>query len=114
MKWHKAISLLLLSVFLLGNQNLFHLHSEADHHSHEHAIHHHCEDFPENHQHLEENCTVCDYSLSQVVELNQPEQFEFEVYGVSFSADLQQSYSFDFFQIVKNKSPPVLSEHPFS
>lgn len=94
-------------VFLLGNQNLFHLHSEADHHTHEHAINHHCEDFPANHQHLEENCIVCEYSTIQAVELLKPAQFEFELFGVSFLAELQQSYSFDFYQIIKNKSPPI-------
>jgi len=94
-------------VFLLGNQHIFHIHSDSNHHTHELAIDHHCEDFPENHQHLEENCTVCDYSLSNAVKLLNPAQFEFELYGVSLSDVNQQSYSFSFYQLKKNKSPPT-------
>lgn len=113
MKWHKAISLILLSVFLLGNQHIFHIHRGHDHHSHEVAIDHHCEDFPENHQHLEENCIVCDYSLSKAVDLLQPAQFEFELYGVSLVDVNQKTYSFIYYQLSTNKSPPVLSDLRF-
>lgn len=119
----KAISQFLVFAFLLWQWNVLHIH-EHHHHSSEHSNPHvqyvdesfrseTCadhQDAPQSHQHISEDCSVCDLNTQSPVDWFPPH----------FSGNLIHSYTKInplYFQRIEsilpdyshNKSPPVLS-----
>jgi hypothetical protein len=118
----KAISQFLVFAFLLWQWNVLHIHDHQDHEQDQSEHHSHfieesfrsetCsdhQDAPQSHQHISEDCTVCDLNNQSPAEWIQP---KFSGHIIHFCTKINPYY----FQSVDsvlpdnshNKSPPHL------
>lgn len=118
----KAISQFLVFAFLLWQWNVLHIH---DHHAHkQHQSDHHphfieesfrsetCsdhQDAPQSHQHISEDCTVCDLNNQSHAEWTQP---KFAGQIIHFRTKINPNYFQSIDSVLPdnshNKSPPHL------
>jgi len=115
----KAISYFLVFAFLLWQWNAIHIH---DHHKHQHGgrefqqeITHssyncsHHESAPQSHQHISEDCQVCDLNTQSGAELLHPLSYiEYQPFSDVLIIQNSHSIGSELPDYSHNKSPPAL------